>query len=78
MRSSFVWIRAIVFSSSQMINNSIGKEVIVVNDCPKDNTHQKITEYTRNNPGMNIRYFVHEVNMWKGATIHSDVSVLEN
>jgi len=54
--------------------NDIGKEITIVNDRSKDSTHQKITEYIQNNPEMNIRYFVHEVNKGKGAAIHSGIA----
>ena len=54
--------------------NDIGKEIIIINDCSKDNTHQKITEYLQQNPEMNIRYFVHEINKGKGAAIHSGIA----
>ena len=33
------------------------KEIIVVNDCSKDNTEEAIQEYITNNPELKIKYF---------------------
>ena len=42
--------------------NNIEKEVIIVNDCSKDNTEEAIRKYIISNPTLNIQYFKHEVN----------------
>jgi glycosyltransferase involved in cell wall biosynthesis len=55
--------------------NDIRKEIIVVNDCSRDNTHLKITEYILANPDLDIQYFIHEVNRGKGAAIHSGIAL---
>jgi glycosyltransferase involved in cell wall biosynthesis len=52
----------------------IDKEVIIVNDCSKDNTEESIHRYRDQNPGMNIQYFKHEVNKGKGAALHTGIS----
>lgn len=52
----------------------IQKEVIIVNDCSKDNTTRAIREYIENNPELNIQYYEHEVNMGKGAALHTGIS----
>lgn len=52
----------------------IGKEVIIVNDCSKDNTEESILAYKNNNPELNIQYFRHEVNQGKGAALHTGIS----
>lgn len=54
--------------------NDIEKEIVIVNDCSKDGTHQKVTEYIEKNPDRNIRYFVHDINKGKGAAIHSGIA----
>jgi len=54
--------------------NNIEKEVIIVNDCSKDATTEKIHEYIKNNPALTIQYFEHEVNKGKGAALHTGIS----
>lgn len=51
----------------------ISKEVIIVNDCSKDNTEEAIKRYISNHNDLNIRYIAHEVNMGKGAALHSGI-----
>ena len=55
------------------LDQSISKEIILVNDCSKDDTEQAITQYQRNNPDLNIQYHKHEVNMGKGAALHTGI-----
>jgi len=50
------------------------KEVIIVNDCSKDNTEEAILDYKKNNPELTINYFKHEVNKGKGAAIHTAIA----
>ncbi len=50
------------------------KEVIIVNDCSKDNTEEAIQNYINNNPELTINYFKHEVNKGKGAAIHTAIA----
>jgi len=50
------------------------KEVIIVNDCSKDNTEEAIQNYIINNPELTINYFKHEVNKGKGAAIHTAIA----
>jgi len=54
--------------------NDIEKEVIIVNDCSKDSTEESILQYKNNNLDLNIQYFAHEVNMGKGAALHTGIS----
>lgn len=49
------------------------KEVIVVNDCSKDDTEGAIQRYMESNPGFNIQYHRHEVNQGKGAALHTGI-----
>jgi glycosyltransferase involved in cell wall biosynthesis len=52
----------------------IQKEIIVVNDCSKDNTEEVIQHYMAQYPESNISYFKHEVNSGKGAALHTGIS----
>jgi glycosyltransferase involved in cell wall biosynthesis len=52
----------------------IGKEIIVVNDCSKDNTEERVLVYQRNNPSLTIKYLKHEVNKGKGAALHTGIA----
>ncbi len=53
--------------------NNIEKEIIIVNDCSKDNTEEAIKTYISNNPELNIQYYKHEVNKGKGAALHTGI-----
>ena len=53
--------------------NTIEKEVIIVNDCSKDNTEEAVKNYMAQNPSLNIQYFKHEVNKGKGAALHTGI-----
>lgn len=53
--------------------NDIQKEIIIVNDCSKDNTENAIQNYISNNPELNIQYFKHEINKGKGAALHTGI-----
>lgn len=53
--------------------NGIQKEVIIVNDCSKDNTEESIMAYKQANPDLPISYYKHEVNKGKGAALHTGI-----
>ena len=55
------------------LRDQIAKEVIIVNDCSKDNTEEAIQIYMAANPELNIQYFKHEVNQGKGAALHTGI-----
>ena len=57
----------------QLLNN-IGKEIIIVNDCSKDDTEAAILRYKSENPDVNIQYYKHEINQGKGAALHTGIS----
>jgi glycosyltransferase involved in cell wall biosynthesis len=57
----------------ELINN-IHKEIIIVNDCSKDDTELAVARYRSANPDMDIQYFKHEVNQGKGAALHTGIS----
>lgn len=54
--------------------NNIQKELIIVNDCSKDNTEEAILQYKADHPNQDIKYFKHEVNKGKGAALHTGIS----
>lgn len=54
--------------------DGIKKEIIIVNDCSKDNTEDAILTYQNQNPELRISYFKHEKNKGKGAAIHTGIS----
>jgi glycosyltransferase involved in cell wall biosynthesis len=57
-----------------VLMNGIEKEIIIVNDCSRDNTEDSILAYKANNSDLNIQYFKHEVNQGKGAALHTGIS----
>jgi glycosyltransferase involved in cell wall biosynthesis len=55
--------------------HSIEKELIVINDCSKDNSGVEIDEFIKNNPDVNIVSFHQAINKGKGAAIHKGISL---
>ncbi len=53
--------------------NDMQKEIIIVNDCSRDNTDLYVREYIAANPALSIRYLVNAVNQGKGASIHAGI-----
>lgn len=53
--------------------NAIEKEIIIINDCSKDNTEAAIKNYIANNLSVNIQYIKHEINKGKGAALHTGI-----
>jgi glycosyltransferase involved in cell wall biosynthesis len=49
------------------------KEIIIVNDCSRDNTEESIHKYMAANPELAIKYYKHEVNQGKGAALHTGI-----
>jgi glycosyltransferase involved in cell wall biosynthesis len=49
------------------------KEVIIVNDCSKDNTEEAVLAYKAANPELPISYYKHEINKGKGAALHTGI-----
>ena len=59
-------------SSAQLIEN-IEKELVVVNDCSKDDTEAELFRFQKENPGIIINYQKHEINKGKGAALHTGI-----
>ncbi len=53
--------------------NEIKKEVIIVNDCSKDNTIEAVERYKVQYPDFPIQLYSQEVNKGKGAAIHKAI-----
>jgi glycosyltransferase involved in cell wall biosynthesis len=53
--------------------NTIQKEIIIVNDCSKDNTEEVIKAYQSANPTMAVTYYKHDINQGKGAAIRTGI-----
>lgn len=51
----------------------MAKEVIIVNDCSRDNTEAAILAYQAAHPDLPISYYKHEVNQGKGAALHTGI-----
>lgn len=52
------------------LRDGIQKEIVIVNDCSKDQTIQKVEQYIAQHPEMDIRLFSQPVNQGKGAAIN--------
>lgn len=59
-------------SAVELIEN-IQMELLVVNDCSKDNTEKEVESFIKENPSVDIKYFKHEVNKGKGAALHTGI-----
>ena len=51
----------------------IKKEIIITNDCSKDDTEGAIKRYMDANPELNIQYRKHTQNKGKGAALHTGI-----
>ena len=53
--------------------NNIEKEIIIINDCSKDDTKGAVQNFIHINYQLNIQYFEHENNKGKGSAIHTGI-----
>jgi glycosyltransferase involved in cell wall biosynthesis len=60
-------VRAVV------LDGSLQKEIIIVNDCSTDDTDAAVNQYRQAHPDFNIQYYSHEVNQGKGAALHTGI-----
>lgn len=54
--------------------HGIRKEIIIVNDCSKDDTAGSVRKYMDTNPELTIQFYEHAINMGKGAALHTGIS----
>lgn len=62
----------------QLVNSveltaGIEKQIILVNDCSKDRSEEIILQFMEEHPGQDIRYYKHEINLGKGAALHTGI-----
>lgn len=55
---------------SVALPNDIKKELIIVNDCSKDQTVEKVNAFITANPELDIKLFSQDINRGKGAAIN--------
>ncbi len=49
------------------------KEIIVINDCSKDGTEEKILDFQKQFPDSTVAYHKHNINQGKGAALHTGI-----
>lgn len=55
------------------LKNHIQKEIIIVNDCSKDDTIGAVRRYMSQYPDAGIQLYSHDVNKGKGAALHTGI-----
>ena len=57
------------------LDDGITKELVIVNDCSRDETEQVVVEYIRQHPEVDIRLFNQTVNRGKGAALQKGIEL---
>jgi glycosyltransferase involved in cell wall biosynthesis len=60
--------------STQLIEQ-VDKEIIIINDCSKDDTKSIVEKYISENPDLSLTFFNQPVNMGKGAAIRKGIEL---
>lgn len=60
--------------SEVQLAGNVQKEIIVVNDCSKDQTVTAVEQFQSSNPELLVRLFHQPVNQGKGAAIHRGIA----
>lgn len=55
---------------SVVLPNNIQKELVIINDCSKDQTVEKVNAFIEVNPTLDIKLFSQDLNRGKGAAIN--------
>jgi glycosyltransferase involved in cell wall biosynthesis len=56
------------------LNGNIKKEIVIVNDCSKDDTIEVVNKYISENADLKISFYSQPVNMGKGAALHRGIN----
>ena len=67
-------IRSILDRVSEVeLIGDIEKELVIVNDCSSDATSRVVRQYQAEHPNLELSFYEHEVNMGKGAALHTGI-----
>lgn len=55
------------------LDGNLNKEIIIINDCSKDNTIESVNNFIKSNPNQGIQLISHSVNKGKGAALHTGI-----
>ncbi|MDQ3071987.1 MAG: glycosyltransferase family 2 protein, partial [Bacteroidota bacterium] len=59
--------------NSVELTGSVTKELIIVNDCSRDDTAGRIEEFISKHPELDVKLISHDVNKGKGAALHTGI-----
>ena len=57
------------------LSGEMQKEIVIVNDCSKDNTKETIEKYIASHPKEKFSFYSQPVNKGKGAAIHKGIEI---
>ncbi len=57
------------------LTNGIEQEILIINDCSTDDTGEIVQQYIGENAHLNILYAQHDVNLGKGAALHTGIKM---